>query len=157
MTDGKVTVDDREVIVALANLSFKKMNSAYNKAMKKSLEPIVKQTKTNLRQSGIKNVNKPYISKRTGKKYISMQQGVVTSVDTRDEDDAYGKVHIMKEFRLKWFEKGTALRKTVKGSSRGSITPKWFFKSAFMTRGKEAINSLDDNIRESIMKAWERR
>lgn len=156
MTNG-VEVDDKDLIIALSNMSWKKMNTAYNKAMKKSLDPILKQAKMNLRKSGIKGVNKPYVSKKTGKQYKSMLQGIKTSVDTRDEDDAYGKVHIMGEFRLKWFEKGTSLRKTSKGWNRGSIKPKWFFKSAVVEKSKEAQSTLDDNIRESIMKAWNRK
>lgn len=156
MTNG-VEVDDKDLIVALSNMSWKKMNTAYNKAMKKSLDPILKQAKMNLRKSGIKGVSKPYVSKKTGKMYKSMLQGIKTSVDTRDEDDAYGKVHIMGEFRLKWFEKGTSLRKTSKGWNRGSIKPKWFFRSAVVEKSKEAQGTLDDNIRESIMKAWNRK
>ena len=74
MNNGEIRVDDREVIKALANLSFKKMNKAYKTGMQKSLDPILKQTKVNLRASGIRNVNKPYIGKN-GKKYKSMIQG----------------------------------------------------------------------------------
>ena len=148
-----VKVDDKEVIQALSKLSFKQMNKAYKEGMKKALDPILKQTKINLRKSGIKNVNKPYIGKN-GKKYPSMIQGVKTSVYIGNTEDSYGKVHIMKEFRLKWFEKGTSIRKTSKGWNRGSIKPKWFFASAVSQRSKEAVSNLDENIRNSIIKAF---
>ncbi len=148
-----INVDDKEVIQALSRLSFKQMNKAYREGMKKALDPILKQTKINLRKSGIKNVNKPYIGKN-GKKYPSMIQGVKTSVYIGDTEDSYGKVHIMKEFRLKWFEKGTSIRKTSKGWNRGSIKPKWFFASAVSQRSKEAVSNLDENIRNSIIKAF---
>lgn len=148
-----VKVDDKEVIQALSKLSFKQMNKAYREGMKKSLDPILKQTKINLRNSGIKNVNKPYIAKN-GKKYPSMIQGVKTSVYIGNTEDSYGKVHIMKEFRLKWFEKGTQLRKTSKGWNRGSIKPKWFFANAVNQKSKQAVESLDENIRNSIIKAF---
>lgn len=154
MNSGGIIVDDKEVIKALSNLSWKKMNKAYKEGMKKSLDPILKQTKVNLRASGIKNVGKPYVSKKTGKKYKSMIQGVKSSVYIGNTEDSFGKVHIMKEFRLKWFEKGTTLRKTSKGYNRGSIKPKWFFRQAVDQRSKEAADNLDENIRESIMKAW---
>lgn len=156
MISGSVTVDDKEIIKALSNLSFKQMNKAYRNGMKKSLDPILKQTKQNLRNSGIRNVNKPYIGKN-GKKYISMLQGVKTSVYIGDTEDSYGKVHIMKEFRLKWFEKGTQLRKTRKGYNRGSIKPKWFFATAVRQKQNEAINNLDENIRNSIIQAWNKK
>ena len=156
MISGSITVDDKEVIKALSNLSFKQMNKAYRNGMKKSLDPILKQTKQNLRNSGIRNVNKPYIGKN-GKKYISMLQGVKTSVYIGDTEDSYGKVHIMKEFRLKWFEKGTQLRKTRKGYNRGSIKPKWFFATAVRQKQNEVINNLDENIRNSIIQAWNKK
>ena len=156
MISGSVTVDDKEIIKALSNLSFKQMNKAYRNGMKKSLDPILKQTKRNLRNSGIRNVNKPYIGKN-GKKYISMLQGVKTSVYIGDTEDSYGKVHIMKEFRLKWFEKGTQLRKTRKGYNRGSIKPKWFFATAVRQKQNEAVNNLDENIRNSIIQAWNKK
>ena len=156
MISGSVTVDDKEIIKALSNLSFRQMNKAYRNGMKKSLDPILKQTKQNLRNSGIRNVNKPYIGKN-GKKYISMLQGVKTSVYIGDTEDSYGKVHIMKEFRLKWFEKGTQLRKTRKGYNRGDIKPKWFFATAVRQRQNEAVNNLDENIRNSIIQAWNKK
>lgn len=156
MSSGEITVDDREVIKALANLSWKQMNKAYKNGMKKSLDPILKQTKANLKTSGIKNVSRPYIGKG-GKKYISMVQGVKSSVYIGNTEDSFGKVHIMKEFRLKWFEKGTTLRKTKKGSDRGSIKPKWFFRMAVNQKASEAEDNLEKNIRESIMKAWDKR
>lgn len=157
MSSGDIRVDDREVIKALANLSWKQMNKAYKEGMKKSLDPILKQTKANLKSSGIRNVNKPYISRKTGKKYKSMMQGVKSSVYIGNTEDSFGKVHIMKEFRLKWYEKGTTLRKTRKGYDRGSIAPKWFFRTAVSQKSREAIDNLDENIRESIMKAWNRK
>ena len=152
--NGGIKVDDKDVIRALSNLSFKKMNKAYKDGMKKSLDPILKQTKVNLRASGIRNVNKPYVGKN-GKTYKSMMQGVKSSVYIGNTEDSYGKVHIMKEFRLKWFEKGTQIRKTSKGWNRGSISPKWFFRTAVNQRSKEAIDNLDENIRNSIIKAWD--
>ena len=156
MINGGITVDDKEVIKALSNLSFKQMNKAYRNGMKKSLDPILKQTKQNLRNSGIRNVNKPYVGKN-GMKYVSMLQGVKTSVYIGDTEDSYGKVHIMKEFRLKWFENGTTLRKTAKGWNRGEIKPKWFFATAVRQRQNETVNTLDENIRESILRAWNKK
>lgn len=154
--NGGIKVDDKDVIRALSNLSFKKMNKAYKDGMKKSLDPILKQTKVNLRGSGIRNVNKPYVGKN-GKTYKSMMQGVKSSVYIGNTEDSYGKVHIMKEFRLKWFEKGTQIRKTSKGWNRGSISPKWFFRTAVNQRSKEAVDNLDENIRNSIIKAWDKK
>ena len=154
--DVGISVDDKEVIKSLSKLSFKQMNKAYREGMKKALNPILRQTKLNLKNSGIKNVNKPYVGKN-GKQYFSMLQGVKTSVYVGDTEDSYGKVHIMKEFRLKFLEKGTKLRKTDKGYKRGSIKPKWFFENAMNQRSREAASSLDENISKSIIKAFNNR
>ena len=156
MSNGDIRVDDREVIKALANLSFKQMNKAYRTGMKKSLDPILKQTKANLRSSGIKHVNRAYIGKN-GKKYKSMLQGVKTSVYIGDTEDSYGKVHILNEFRLKWFEMGTNTRRTRKGWNRGSIKPKWFFRMAVNQKASEAEDNLEKNIRDSIIQAWNKK
>ena len=156
MNSGDIRVDDTQVIKALTRLSFKQMNKAYKEGMKKALDPILKQTKANLRKSGIKNVNKSYIGKN-GKRYKSMMQGVKSSVYIGNTEDSFGKVHIMKEFRLKWFEMGTSIRQTRKGYNRGSIHPRWFFRTAVDQKSEEAAKSLDENIRNSIIKAWDNR
>ena len=153
---NNIEVDDKQVRIALGNLDSKKMNKAYREALKKSVEPIQKQAKSNLRKSGIKGVNKKYVSK-TGREYGSMLSGIKTSVDVHEAGEEWAKVHIMGEFRLKWFEKGTSLRKTDKGWDRGSIRPHWFFRSAVMEKGKESQSKLEDNIKESIIRAWQKK
>ena len=154
--DVGISVDDKALIGALGKLSYRKVVSIYNNALKKPLQPLLKRARTNLRRTGIKNVNKPYVGKN-GKQYFSMLQGIKTSVYVGDTEDSYGKVHIMKEFRLKFFEKGTKLRKTDKGYKRGSIKPKWFFSNAMNQRSREAASSLDENISKSIIKAFNNR
>ena len=154
--DVGISVDDKEVIKSLSKLSFKQMNKAYREGLKKALNPILSQPKINFKTSGLTTVNKPYVGK-TSKQYFSMLQGIKTSVYVGDTEDSYGKVHIMKEFRLKFFEKGTKFRKTDKGYKRGSIKPKWFFENAMNQRSREAASSLDENISKSIIKAFNNR
>lgn len=159
---GKTKVEfqlkgDRELIAILKKMEYKDMQRAYRKALTDTVKPLVNETKKQLRRSGIKNVNKPYVSKKTGKKYKSMLQGVRSSIDVRNPDDNYAKVHIMGEFRLKWFEKGTYHRRTEKKGARGRITAHRFFKDAVDRKGKECRDSLERNIRISIQKVWDKR
>lgn len=147
---------DRELLAILKKMSYKDMQRAYKKALTDSVRPLVNETKKMLRRAGIKNVNKPYIGKN-GKHYKSMLQGVKSSIDVRKADDNYAKVHIMGEFRLKWFEKGTSLRRTVKRGSRGRIYPKRFFRTAVENKGEDCRESLEENIKKSIQKVWERK
>jgi hypothetical protein len=53
-----------------------------------------------------------------------MRRGIKVSVD---KEATYSKVHIMGDYRLKWFEMGTKPRQTKKGYSRGFIKPAYFF------------------------------
>ena len=148
---------DRELRQILKKMEYKDMQRAYRKALTDSMKPLQNEAKKQLRRAGIKNVNKPYVSKKTGKTYKSMLQGIMTSVDVRDPDDNYAKVHIMGEFRLKWFEKGTALRKTYSKGNRGRIHAKRFFRNAVDNKGRECRASLEENIKKSIQKVWERK
>lgn len=147
---------DTELRQILKKMEYKDMQRAYKKALTDSVKPLVNETKKQLRRAGIKNVNKPYIGKN-GKTYKSMLQGVKSSIDVRDPEDNYAKVHIMGEFRLKWFEKGTALRKTYSKGNRGRIHAKRFFRNAVDTKGRECRASLEENIKKSIQRVWERR
>ena len=144
---------DKELIAILKKMSYKDMQRVYKKALTESVKPLVNETKKILRRSGIKNVNKPYIGKN-GKTYKSMIKGIKSSVDVRNADDNYAKVHIMGEFRLKWFEKGTSLRRTYKKGGRGKINPKRFFRDAVDRKGEECRSSLETKIRESIQRVW---
>lgn len=148
---------DTELRRILKKMSYKDMQRTYKKALTDSMKPLQNEAKKQLRRAGIKNVNKPYVSKKTGKTYKSMLQGIMTSVDVRDPDDNYAKVHIMGEFRLKWFEKGTALRKTYSKGGRGRIHAKRFFRNAVDNKGRECRESLEQNIKKSIQKVWEKR
>ena len=148
---------DRELRAILKKMDYKEMQSVYKKSLTESVKPLVNETKKQLRRSGIKNVNRPYISRKTGKSYKSMIQGVRSSIDVRNADDNYAKVHIMGEFRLKWFEKGTDLRRTYSKGNRGRIRPRRFFRNAVEMKGEECRKSLEQNIKKSIQKVWERK
>lgn len=147
---------DIELIKILRSLEYKDMQRVYKKALTDSVKPLVNETKKALRRTNIKNVSKPYIGKN-GKTYKSMIQGIKSSIDVRDPNDNYAKVHIMGEFRLKWFEKGTALRKTYKKGSRGKIYPRRFFRDAVENKGRECRETLENNIKKSIQRVWERK
>lgn len=56
-------------------------------------------------------------------------------------------VHIMGEFKLKWFEKGTKVRKTKSGANRGQIKALNFFKDAKMN---------ESDVSSAIVESFER-
>ena len=63
-------------------------------------------------------------------------------------DRAYleARISIMKDFRMKFFEKGTTQRQTKKGYNRGSMVGKYFFKSAV----ESSQGSIEAAIQKSI-------
>jgi hypothetical protein len=68
----------------------------------------------------------------------------------------YGNVHIMGEFRLKWFEMGTKLRKPNRGKKQGgAIKPYRFFDKAKKSTAEMIVSSLDNRLKTAILKAWE--
>ena len=148
---------DTELRNILRKMDYKDMQRVYKKALTDTVKPLVNETKKSLRRTGVKNVNKPYVSKKTGKTYKSMLQGIKSSIDVRNAKDNYAKVHIMGEFRLKWFEKGTTTRRTEKKGLRGSIYPHRFFRDAVKAKGEQCRDSLERNIRISIQKVWDKR
>lgn len=147
---------DKELIAILRKMSYKDMQRAYKKALTESVKPLVNEVKKALRRSNIKHVNKPYVGKN-GRTYKSMLQGVKSSVDVRDAKDNYAKVHILGEFRLKWFEMGTSLRRTSRKGDRGRINPRRFFRDAVNSKGESCRKSLEENIKKSIQIIWDRR
>ena len=82
---------------------------------------LVRQTKSNLESS-------PFRAKAVSNKNPkNMVKGVRMKADKTYNTV---KVHIMGDYRLKWFETGTAFRKTKKGQNRGAIKAYGFFAKA---------------------------
>ena len=60
-------------------------------------------------------------------------------------------VHILGDFRLKFFELGTKVRKKRKtGDSTGRIEASYFFRKARQAKESEISNSMNDIIEQSI-------
>ena len=139
---NNVQVEDSQVIDLFAALDEKNRSNILFKALKKGAEHLRDQTKIQLRTKLPNSA--------------SMEKGVRLK-----PDKAYSEisVHIMGDYRLKWFEKGTKLRKTKghkvagyegrhlkrtgKGGNRGKIDSLHFFRDA---RQK----NIDDIISKSI-------
>lgn len=69
------------------------------------------------------------------------------------KNNAYTEVdvHIMGEYKNKWFEKGTAARKTKKGYNRGRIEGKYFFRDA-----RQDTTSVENKVMDSIKNSLDR-
>lgn len=136
-----IEVDNKKVLSLFANLNSKKQQKVFNNALKKGAQVLVKETRKQLRK-GVKNTTKKNI--KYGK---SLSQGVKFKVKNNE-----AKVHIMGDFRLKFFEMGTNIRKTRKGWKRGKINAKRFFANAKANKEKEIFSNINTYISDSIKK-----
>lgn len=127
---SNVIVDDSQVTNLFDKLSDENRSTILFKALKKGAKALQETTQTNLRSAMGSSAN-------------SMVQGVKLKADK-----AYSEisVHIMGDYRLKWFEKGTKIRKTKghkitgydkrqrvrsgKGGNRGAIKALYYFRKA---------------------------
>ena len=160
-----VTIDDSQIQNVFSALDVKKQKKTLMDGIRKTAQILIKRTKE-LIKGNIHNTNKP--NRFNGKKMIN---GVKFKAI---KEKLEGKIHIMGDFRLKFFEKGTEKRFTKgkkkiwdggfrggrrtynrigKGHSTGRIKSIGFFKQAKTETEQQVFSSLTDNIKESIMKA----
>ena len=155
---SELQVDNRQVLEMFSRLSNKKMKKVHMQALRKAAKVIQKEAKIELRKataayrSNKSNLKNGWHLKKKNDGTISaksLQDGIRVSVS---KDAGSSKVHILGDFRLKWFEKGTNNRQTKKGYSRGAMKSTHFFKIARQNKEQEAENELQKFITESILR-----
>lgn len=141
---NSVLVDASSVLKMFAELDSKKQKKVHRTALKTATNILVREARKNFR----KVVKKPNSrNKWNGKTFSS---GIKSSVN---KEATEGKVHILGDFRLKFFEMGTKERKKRKtGASTGRIEPSYFFKKAREAKESEISNSMNNIITKSILK-----
>lgn len=148
-----VTVNIDDVMRMFREFDRRKINRVYKQATKKALGIIRQEVVSNLRKV-TKKIN------RKDKWGMTLRKGIVTNVY---RDNKSGVIHIMKNFKLKFFELGTKDRYNVsKGSRRtgrlkkkrytGKITASHFFMNAVNAKKTEAYRNMEQLISESIQK-----
>ena len=154
---NNVQIDKSQVTKLFDALSADKRTTILTKALKKGAKVLQDNTKQQLR-------TKLGAGATSGQKYgKSLESGI------KLKSDGYGEisVHIMGDFRLKFFEKGTKQRRTKghkitgyagrrlkrsgKGGNRGSIKGLYFFKSARQNEGQ-----INEVISKSITETLKR-
>ena len=148
-----IEVDADSVLKMFAALNSKNQKKAHRQALSKALSILIRQAKSNLKG----NVNdapteRPNWKRKTRR---SIMKGIKSSID---RDATEGKAHIMGDFRLKWFEKGTAERWGKKNPKKysGQIKPLWFFKSAREQKESEVSAQMEKILSQSIQKIYEK-
>ena len=138
-------IDSRNLDNVLNNLDDEQLkNKIIYQALIKGAKCLQDTTKQYFKQTMGDAAN--HVSKWTHKPFV---ENIVLK-----GDKAYTEVRvsIMKDFRLKFFEKGTNERVTKKGHKRGKINGKWFFKDARINSVDQVNNIITETIDNGIKK-----
>lgn len=138
-----------ELVKKFTELTGREQTKAKNTALKKGSDILVKAARQSLRQV-TKGYNRP--NWWNGK---TLESGIKYSKPSRDSDTA--KVHIMADFRLKFWELGTQLRRTKAGASRGVHKRHSFFQPTVQAKMSEVEDSMGRLFSESIDKIWNKK
>ena len=145
MNNVSFYVDPKEILNKFAQLNTKQQKKVYRSAIRTSLQPLVKQTRANIRG------HFGSVARQKDKYGKSLLSGVRMSVY---KDGSGGNVSIISNFKLRFFELGTIIRKTKRGFLRGKINAIHFFRNARTTTKAAIIESIDKNIADTIKKIW---
>lgn len=115
----------------------------YKNALRKAGRILQKETKIQLRSVVGKAIN--HKNRWNGK---TLGSGVKMKVDKKATE---AKVHIMGDFRLKFFELGTTTRQLRKnGANRGRMKAAHFFKTAKDKTERIIFDNINQMVEESI-------
>ena len=151
-------VDTRSVLKMFAELDSRRQKQAHRSAIRKGVDILIKEARGTLGMAVRDPKSKNWWNGKT------LRSGVKASIN---KEVTEGKVHIMGDFRLKFFEMGTKRRRTsgsnkakVRGkipkyrqhkpSNRGSIRPFRFFRRARNQKEKEIEENMTNILAESI-------
>ncbi len=151
-----IDINTDEILKKFDSLNLKSQKKAAKQAIRISLNVLIKQAKKNLQKVIKSRITKPTQKGRF--KGLKLSQGIKLNVW---RDGKTGKVNIMKDGRLKWFETGTKSRRTTytnkrKAHSTGQIKPSHFFTNAKKSTEKEIFSNLDQSLMAAIKKTWDK-
>ncbi|MBR6640991.1 MAG: HK97 gp10 family phage protein [Clostridia bacterium] len=141
-----ITVDSRAFIRDLNRLSSRNHKKAIKKSLTEGAKVTVKEARRGLRMAVGKTAFKK--SKKTGK---SIASGIKYTAQRNILEDGV-KVHIMKDFRLKFYEKGTVDRHTKKGYNRGKIAKTNFFTNSLSRCEEQAFRKVQETFRNEVLR-----
>ncbi len=158
---NNIEVDARQVTSMFADLTGRQQRQVYRSALRKGAGILATETKRQLRQTlGRAASSRNWWNGRT------LVSGVKSNADRNGTE---AKVHIMGDFRLKFFEMGTRVRRTTGNNSasvrgrnpirrqrvaanRGNINAAHFFRTAKTNKEREIFDNMDNLIGQSIQR-----
>lgn len=140
MSSTSFTILKDDVLKVFASLGVSEMQGIHKKALKASANVLVKEARVKL--AGVTQ------------RHASMQKGIRSYVSKNVD---FAKVHIMGDFRLKYFEMGTGPRKTRKGVSRGKMFKDANSRPFFSPAINAAKGRMAEVMRKTIIDAVNKR
>ncbi len=149
MNNISATVNPRELLLMFAELDSKNQKKAHKTALINSSRILVNEAKRNFKSV----VKKPNSKNRWNGR--PMNSGIKYSID---KNVTNSKIHIMGDFRLKFFELGTKKRfkRNKQRSNTGSIAATYFFKNAREAKEGSITEEMNNIISKSILKVNEK-
>jgi hypothetical protein len=153
-------IDANDVLRVFASLGVQDMQRVHKAAFRASARVLVKEARLKLaavtgRSRSTRTADRKGWSRLKGSKKVGALNDGVRYYVSRDND--FAKVHIMGDFRLKWFEMGTAYRETRKGQSRGKMFRDSNTRSFFAPAINAAKGKMAEAMRKTIVDAVNKR
>lgn len=135
--------DFAAVSQAFREMDTRKQSKVIRSTLRESANILRRATVSNLRASGIKVTPK-------------MIKGIKVKVINK-RGEPISKVHLMGDYRLKWYESGTSLRTSHRRGrrvNRGRIRSYNFFARAKQDKEREIFNEMERRIRKNTIRIW---
>lgn len=151
-SDSPLELDgDKELIKKFESLTGNEQKQAKRAALREGSKILIRGAKANLRRV-TRNAGSP--NWWNGK---TLESGIKLG-KAKNSGDNEASVHIMGDFRLKFFQNGTKNRVTRKtGANRGYMKRTNFFTNAVSANRDQISNSVDRLFSESINRLWNKK
>ena len=146
----KIKCDTEVILSKFESLNVKSMTSVHKAAFSNANKVLVKEARLQLQGVTARATTGWTARKKGWSKVSSLDRGIRSKVSANGDR---GMVHIMGDFRLKWFEMGTTDRYRQGDIFTGRMTRRPFFAKAVTT----AERAMADAFENTIAKAVERR
>lgn len=170
-------VDDSDVIERFEELTGLERKNVFRIALRKSATILVNETTAAFKA---KHGYKPRIIEKKNKKGEIKRRRVKLAKIVIGKDKKSCKVHILDDYKVKWFEMGTKERRTKghrnvgyysisaegnrryalrtgKPGYRGRIKAEHFFVDAQNRCERRVFDEMDKRVSEGVVKVWEKR
>lgn len=150
-----ISVDDADLQRALSSLDSRNHKIAVRKALIKGANLAKKEVKRDLKHT--LNPLRKKSKFKNGKDKPDITKGITVSGKRNDPFEDGVKLHIMGDYRLKFFEMGTDDRSTKRGYNRGVHKKTPFFKPALDSCEEQVFETIEREIDTQIINRANRR